>query len=99
MITPMDLLLTVGASLRITRLATTDTAGRPLRDAVHRVFDSTVLDEGMECPFCVGFWITAATVASGALASRHAVAAEVWRTAAACFAASYVVGHLSARLD
>lgn len=50
---------------------------------------------GITCPFCWGFWLTSAFVASGLLWSDG----WGWQLVAGCFAASYVSGQLAAWLD
>lgn len=49
------------------------------------------LVKGLDCPFCVGFWIGGAVL----LASRIPLA----RWVLSVFALNYVVGHLSSRID
>lgn len=59
----------------------------------HRLAKS--LAEGYNCPFCLGFWLTVAWVATGLAWSDT----RLWQLAAGSFALSYVVGHLGAELD
>ena len=52
----------------------------------------------LDCPFCIGFWLGAAVLASW-LAVRDTRLAGPWRYAAGALTLNYVVGHTSARLD
>lgn len=54
---------------------------------------------GLECPHCIGFWIGAATLATGALAEKHPAALAVFNAVAGSLGLSYVTGHVSQRLD
>lgn len=55
--------------------------------------------DGLDCPFCVGFWLTAAVVVTGAAADRAPGRARTaWRLGAGVLAANYVVAHIGARL-
>lgn len=59
----------------------------------------TKLVQGLECPFCWGFWASAGvTVALAATRGRPA-ARRLWETGAGVLGLSYVVGHLSSRID
>lgn len=117
-----DLVLALGATLRLTRLVTTDDLGlwlvrKPAVDWARSHepplpdFDGISeqdekppgwrlhLVSGLDCPFCVGFWIGTGVLATEAMCSRSAVARRLWRFGAATLALNYVVGHASARLD
>lgn len=48
---------------------------------------------GLDCPFCVGFWLGA-----GVLASRAVLPEKVWRFGAGALALNYVAAHLGSRL-
>ena len=93
--------LTLGAAARITRFVTTDDLGEwwikePLRSKAAKLdprWDKYV--EGLDCSFCVGFWATAAVMGSGAVLRWN----RVWQWGAGVWAASYVVAHVSSRLD
>lgn len=54
--------------------------------------------DGLECPFCVGFWLGAGTLAAGALATRHPLTRAAWRLGAGALALNYVTAHLGVRL-
>lgn len=93
--------LTMGAAARITRFVTQDDLGEwwikePLRNKAAQLdprWDKYV--EGLECPFCVGFWATTAVMGAGAVLRWN----KVWQWGAGVWAASYVVAHVSSRLD
>src|SRR6478736_2116088 len=100
----VDLLLTIGLTLRLTRLVTTDNlpgqwwiygplykrvAMNPRRGRWAKYL------EGLTCPFCVGFWIGLAVLAVLWLVGGPGHAAEWYRWAAAAFALNYLVGHVS----
>ena len=97
----IDTLVRLLAAARLTRLVTVDEIGdryifKPiavkLRNGIHTTTEQdTFLLEGLECPHCVGFWATALTLV---LPDIRPV-----RFVLRALAASYVVGHLSARLD
>lgn len=57
------------------------------------------LVKGLDCPFCVGFWITALAVIGAALANRGPRRRAAFQVAAGAFGANYLTGHVSARLD
>ena len=62
---------------------------------------------GLDCPFCVGFWLGLVTLASAGAADLAATrggragrgAQRLWRWLMSGLALNYVVGHVSARLD
>jgi hypothetical protein len=112
MLIALDLLLLILASLRLTRLITKDSipgqwwiygplykryAMKSARD--HKAPRWGRYLEGLECPFCVGFWIGCAVLLSLLLVGGPGHAAEWWRWATGAFALNYVVGHVSKRLD
>lgn len=53
------------------------------------------LVNGLDCPFCVGFWVGAVVLLGELVAGRT----RVWRFGRNAFALNYVVGHLSKRID
>lgn len=57
------------------------------------------LVKGLDCPFCVGFWITAAAVLAAAAANRGPRRRAAFQVLAGAFGANYVTGHISSRLD
>lgn len=55
---------------------------------------------GLDCPHCAGTWLSGACLVSLALARAAGPRAlAAWRMAAGTLALSYVVGHVSARID
>jgi len=57
------------------------------------------LVKGLDCPFCVGFWIGGAVLLAE-VATRHTpLLRGVWTFVAAAFALNYAVGHVSKRID
>ncbi len=57
------------------------------------------LVKGLDCPFCVGFWIGAGVLLSLAIARAVPPLLPLWRLALGAFALNYVTGHVSARID
>ena len=53
---------------------------------------------GLECPFCIGFWISSAVVISRALAGHEGRGAKAWRILASALTLSEVVGHVAIRI-
>lgn len=54
---------------------------------------------GLDCPFCVGFWLGAAVLTTGAAATRlPGPAAAAWRLGAGALALNYAAAHLGVRL-
>lgn len=112
-----DLALTLGATMRLTRLVVTDDLGQwwlkdPLdrwieeRRRLHqRAHPRTLANtrapfapwwlkyrDGLDCPFCVGFWIGAAVLL---LQSRGG---KPWRFVAAALTLNEAAAHLGVRL-
>jgi len=57
------------------------------------------LVSGLECPFCVGFWIGVIVLGLLWLAGGPEDPAEWWWFGAGVFALNYVAGHVGSRLD
>ncbi|UDL16206.1 hypothetical protein SEA_KOZIE_10 [Microbacterium phage Kozie] len=57
------------------------------------------LVSGLDCPFCVGFWITGAAVLAAAAANRGPRRRAAFQLLAGAVGANYVTGHISSRLD
>jgi hypothetical protein len=57
------------------------------------------LVSSLDCPYCVGTQATLAIAAALRALPPHTTAGRLARTACAALAASYVVGHVSYRLD
>ena len=54
---------------------------------------------GLECPFCVGFWIGAGVLAADAALPERGVLRRLYDFGTKALAMNYVVGHVSAKLD
>lgn len=106
---PLDIVRIAGTTARLTRLVTTDFIGQwwvqdPVDRAMARYEAAHSGEEepwwwryraGLTCPHCLGFWIGAGVLASYAVAGRT----RSWRYVADALTLSYVIGHVSARLD
>lgn len=57
------------------------------------------LVKGLDCPFCVGFWIGGVMLLAQVLADAVPVLKPVIRFGLAMLALNYVTGHLSSRVD
>jgi hypothetical protein len=58
------------------------------------------LVKGLDCPFCVGFWIGGLVLLTGVICTALGpIPRAVWRFTMGTFALNYVVGHLSSRVD
>lgn len=57
------------------------------------------LVSGLDCPFCVGFWITLAVIVADKTLPEYGPTRTAFTTACSALAANYVIGHVSARLD
>lgn len=57
------------------------------------------LVSGLYCPHCVGFWIGAGLLAGGTVAGKARVGAKLFTGLTGSLALSYLVGHVSQRLD
>ncbi|QHB37144.1 hypothetical protein QDA03_gp09 [Microbacterium phage Terij] len=57
------------------------------------------LVKGLDCPFCVGFWLTGAAVLAAAAANRGPRRRATFQVLAGAFGANYLTGHISKRLD
>lgn len=57
------------------------------------------LVSGLSCPHCVGYWLTAATLLTGAVAERSKTSRTIFNFAAGSLGLSYFVSHISQRLD
>lgn len=104
----IDLLLALGCTLRLSRLVTADDLGlwwvrgpaalwamkhEPKADGWR-----AKLQSGLDCPFCVGFWIGVLVLGSLCLTGGPGQAWEPWRWVTGAFALNYVVGHIASRL-
>lgn len=57
------------------------------------------LASGLECSYCVGFWIGAGVLASQRVAARSRVGERIWNATAAALTLNAVVGPLVNRMD
>lgn len=57
------------------------------------------LVKGLDCPYCVGFWLGALVLLGEAIAPRIPVVRHLWRFVTAALALNYAVGHISAKVD
>lgn len=57
------------------------------------------LVSGLDCPFCVGYWLGVLNVAAYALSRRSPTALRAWKLWAGTMSLNYVTGHLSSRMD
>jgi len=92
----LDVMLLVLGTLRLTRLFTSDSITDPMREHFQT---NELMDELLNCPFCIGFWAGVATTASLAVAGGPGDASDLWRWAIAPFALNYLVAHISASRD
>ena len=54
---------------------------------------------GLDCPFCIGFWLSLLVVGLGAAATRReGIGAIAWRAGTGALATNYVASHLGSRL-
>lgn len=104
--TVADLVIMIGASLRLVRLAIMDDLGRrALIPAEERIRDRLPehrqwVADGFTCPFCIGFWIGGLVIATYCLTLISPEWVSVlWRIGAGALALNYVVGHVVASLD
>lgn len=101
----VDSALALGAAARLSRLVITDDIGQWwVKDPIDRAMDAYAehaehepwwwkYRSGLECPFCVGFWLGA-----GVLVSRAVLPKPLWRLGAGALALNYVASHLGSRL-
>lgn len=99
----LTLLLAVGATARLVRLAVVDDAGVVLRApvtwiarlALGRERGDQVASALLGCPFCVGFWLALTVAATwGAWGGSR-----WWQVPTLALTASYVAGHAVSTLD
>jgi hypothetical protein len=57
------------------------------------------LVSGLDCPFCVGFWVVAAALLAEVATRRTRPLRALWTFIAGVAAMNYVTGHVSSRLD
>lgn len=57
------------------------------------------LISGLDCPFCVGTWVSLVVIGSYALTRRSPQARLAWRVVAGALATNYLTAHVNSRLD
>jgi hypothetical protein len=57
------------------------------------------LFSGLECPWCVGFWIGGVVIIGTLTIGRLPIVGTLWRIALGALSLNYVVGHVSSRID
>lgn len=57
------------------------------------------LVKGLDCPFCVGFWIGALVLLGEVVTRRWRPLRAVWTFALGALGLNYAVGHVSSRID
>lgn len=57
------------------------------------------LVSGLDCPFCVGFWIGALVLLGEVVTRRSPLLRGVWTFALGALGLNYAVGHISSRID
>lgn len=99
----LTLLLALGATARLTRLAVIDDAGVVLRIPIAWAARLALGEQRGEwfarsllgCPFCIGFWLALGVGATWGVWSDE----RWWQVTALAFTTSYVSGHLVNTLD
>jgi len=56
------------------------------------------LSVGLSCPFCIGWWVGCAVLASLAAVGGPGDAAELWRWIAGAFSLNWIAAHIGSRL-
>lgn len=57
------------------------------------------LVSGLDCPFCVGFWVGALVLVSYSIARRSSLTLALWRGVMDALSLNYIVGHVVSKLD
>ena len=55
--------------------------------------------KGLDCPFCVGFWLGALVLLSLVVTRAVPALLPLWRFVAGTFTLNYIVGNVSSRID
>ncbi len=116
LLTVIDIALLLGFTLRLIRLVVIDDLGgwlirEPAQRWVMRRAEKSGRDwartkayklvSGLDCPFCVGFWLAALTMASLLVAGGPGADGSlsmVWRVVAGVFTLNWVAAHVGSRL-
>ena len=97
---PLTLLLMIGAVARLTHLVTTDVISEPFREWVEEKevgvggYKRMSFNTLINCPWCCGFWISAGVVTLTWAFGDHTWLQFIW----AGMTASYAVGYLEEKL-
>lgn len=104
----VDTCLLLGLTLRLSRLITGDHVGLwfvrgPASMWAQRHEPNgdgwrAKLQLGLDCPFCIGFWLGGLALLSLWLAGGPGDAAAWWRWSAGLFALNWAVGHIAGRM-
>ena len=94
-----DLVLVLGASLRLTRFVVTDSLGERIKGAVRDTYDPPpVLSDALDCPWCVGTWLGYGVLASYALARHGPHSLALWRYVAGGLLLNEATAHIGSRI-
>lgn len=95
-ITAAVLLLSAGATARITRFITADVLAEPFRLSVERrLGPDHRLVYLMTCPWCASIWVSAAVVSTAVFLGQT----TAWMAATAALTISYLYGLVASHLD
>ena len=75
-----------------------DVMGAPIPTPEHTQGWRSKLVSGLDCPFCVGFWVGALILLGEATLGRSPLR-PLWRIGIGALGMNYLVGHLSSRID
>lgn len=57
------------------------------------------LVSGLECPFCVGFWVGLIVLIADRVLPRRGILRTLWNVLTSALSLNYLTGHISARID
>lgn len=69
-----------------------------IEDPAPRTFVGRLLS-GLQCPYCVGFWVGLAVIVLTLWLQAVPIAASLWFIVLAALGLNYIVGHVVERLD
>lgn len=98
----LDIALILGASARLSRLVIVDDAGfylfrKPAATKIKNTKVREVVLDGLDCPFCIGFWLALLVVTSYFVATKTKTL-WIWRILFGSLAANYAAAHLGIAL-